>query len=109
MPIQFHLDEHVPLAIANGLRRHGVDVTTSQDARLIGSEDSRQLAFAASPNRVLVTHDHHFTIPARRASDHAGICYCHPDKYSFNELLDALLVVAQCATADEVKNALHYL
>jgi len=27
--IRFHLDEHVPHAVADGLRIHGIDVTTT--------------------------------------------------------------------------------
>ena len=30
--IRFHLDEHVPTAVALGLRRRGIDVTTPADA-----------------------------------------------------------------------------
>lgn len=33
--IRFHLDEHVDPAIADGLRRHGIDVTTTLDAGLV--------------------------------------------------------------------------
>jgi predicted nuclease of predicted toxin-antitoxin system len=109
MSIRFHLDEHIPKAIANGLRRHGIDVTTSDDAALLGQDDEAQLAFASAEGRVLVTHDHHFTIPERRISEHCGVCYCHFEKYSFSELLDALLVVAQCLSEGELKNNLHYL
>ena len=36
--IRFHLDEHVAHAIAEGLRRRGVDVTTTTDAGLLGTE-----------------------------------------------------------------------
>jgi hypothetical protein len=38
--IRFHLDENVDLAIASGLRRRGIDVTTSKEAGLIGASDS---------------------------------------------------------------------
>ena len=36
--IRFHLDECCDPAIANGLRRRNIDVTTSQEAGLIESE-----------------------------------------------------------------------
>ena len=32
--MRFHLDEHVPHAIAEGLRRRGIDVTTTVEAGL---------------------------------------------------------------------------
>ncbi|MBK9713373.1 MAG: hypothetical protein IPO81_19020 [Kouleothrix sp.] len=34
-PIRFALDEHVAPAVAAGLRRRGVDVTTPQEAELL--------------------------------------------------------------------------
>ncbi len=34
--IKFHLDENVSQAIASGLRRRGVDVTTTPEESLLG-------------------------------------------------------------------------
>jgi hypothetical protein len=44
--LRFHLDEHVPAAIAAALRRRGIDVTTAADAGLLGATDEDHLAFA---------------------------------------------------------------
>ncbi|MBW4675980.1 MAG: DUF5615 family PIN-like protein [Desmonostoc geniculatum HA4340-LM1] len=55
--IRFHLDENVSNAIAEGLRRRGIDVTTTLEAGLIGASDREQLHFALSQNRVIFTHD----------------------------------------------------
>ncbi len=41
--LRFYLDEHVPNAIAQGLRRRGVDVLTVQQAGRAGLTDSAQL------------------------------------------------------------------
>lgn len=38
--IQFHLDEHMDKAIAIGLRRRGIDVTTTPEAGLLGEDES---------------------------------------------------------------------
>ena len=46
MPIRYHLDEHVESAVAEGLRRRGIDVTTTVKAGLQGAEDPAHLAFA---------------------------------------------------------------
>jgi hypothetical protein len=52
--IHFHLDEDVDPAIAEGLRRRGIDVTTSQEAGLLGATDPMQLAYAhAKQQRVM--------------------------------------------------------
>jgi len=39
------LDENVNGAIADGLRRRGLDVTTTPEEGLIGADDEEQLAF----------------------------------------------------------------
>ncbi|MFI5458618.1 MAG: DUF5615 family PIN-like protein [Isosphaerales bacterium] len=51
--VRFHLDEHVPPAIAAGLRRRGIDVTTTSDAGLAGADDIDHIA--SPDNCVLVT------------------------------------------------------
>jgi Domain of unknown function (DUF5615) len=44
--IRFHLDEHVSPGIAEGLRRRGIDVTTTANAGLTGADDVDHIAFA---------------------------------------------------------------
>ena len=58
--IKFHLDENVRSAIAQGLRRRGVDVTTTPEESLIGISDEAQLKFAISQGRVIFTQDTDF-------------------------------------------------
>ena len=36
--IRFHLDEHCPTALAEGLRRHGIDTTMSAEVGLFGAQ-----------------------------------------------------------------------
>ena len=58
--ILFHLDENCNRAIAEGLRRRGVEVSTTPDANLLSATDEQQLAFCQSQGRVLFTQDHDF-------------------------------------------------
>jgi len=37
--IKFHFDENVPIAVAEGLRRRGIKVTTTEEMRLKGIND----------------------------------------------------------------------
>jgi len=53
--IRFHLDENVPSAVAEGLRRRGIDVTTTPDAGLMGATDEVQASFALAEGRVIFT------------------------------------------------------
>jgi predicted nuclease of predicted toxin-antitoxin system len=58
--IRFHLDEHVPHAVARGLRRLGIDVTTTTDGGLLGSGDAEQMAYALFQRRVVFSEDDDF-------------------------------------------------
>ena len=58
--IRFHLDENCTKAIARGLRRQGIDVTTTSEAGLIGATDEEQAADALSKGRVIFTQDRDF-------------------------------------------------
>jgi uncharacterized protein with PIN domain len=107
--LRFHLDEHVPKAVATGLRSHGIDVTTAADAGLLSAKDHEHLAFAASQSRILVTHDRHFLRHAASGVVHAGVAYCHQEKYAVGAMLQALLLLHACSTADEMWNRVEYL
>ncbi len=74
--LRFHLDEQVDSAIAIGLRRHGIDVTTTVEAGLRTQVDEAHLEFARQEQRVIVTHDDDLHRIASRTSEHPGIAYC---------------------------------
>ena len=107
--IRYHLDESVRSAVAQGLRSHGVDVTTTVDAGLSGATDEEQLSYARAQQRVLVTHDDDFMALAARGGEHAGICYCHQQKHSIGNLLQILLVVHECCTPEEMCGHVEFL
>jgi predicted nuclease of predicted toxin-antitoxin system len=81
------LDENVDPAVADGLRRRGVDVSTSQESGLLEAPDDRQLAFAVAECRVLVMHDDDFLALAKARVPHAGIAYCHPQSRSIGQII----------------------
>ena len=54
------MDEHVPKAVTEGLRRRGVDVITVQELGLQSAEEMRHLERAAQGGRVVVTQDANF-------------------------------------------------
>ncbi|MGD1862927.1 MAG: DUF5615 family PIN-like protein [Phormidesmis sp.] len=58
--IKLHLDENVSNVIAEGLRRRGVEVTTTSDESLISASDDEQLASCINRNRVIFTQDNDF-------------------------------------------------
>jgi len=57
--VRFLADENLDNRILAGLRRRqpAADILRVQDAGLIGAEDPEVLAWAATENRILLTHD----------------------------------------------------
>jgi hypothetical protein len=98
--IRFHLDEDVDPAIAEGLRRRGIDVTTTQEVGLLGAPDPIQLAHAHAPGRVLLTHDDDHLRQSARGVEHSGIAYCHRLKRSIGEVIDGVALISSGTRAD---------
>jgi hypothetical protein len=107
--IKFHLDESVSNAIALGLLRRGIDVTTTAEVGLIGASDREQIAFAVSQKRLLITHDDDFVVLHSRGINHAGIAYCDQKSRSIGEILNTLILIWEILEPEEVSNQLEFL
>ncbi len=99
--MRFYLDEDLSPRIAEALRRHGIDVTSSHEVGNNTLSDKDQLGVAAAERRCLVTRNaRHFVRLARQAiganEPHAGIVIC-PPRYTgtaVGPIVRALLRVA---------------
>jgi predicted nuclease of predicted toxin-antitoxin system len=60
MPVEIYTDESVPMAVAAGLQRRHVAAISARDAGILGLTDEEQLAYAASLQMVIFTHDTDF-------------------------------------------------
>ncbi len=107
--IKFHLDENVNSAIAQGLRRRGIDVTTTVEAGLISARDEQQLGFAYSQQRVLFTQDRDFLQLHYSGLKHAGIVYCIKGSLSIGEILRGLILIWEVLTPEEIIGNIEYL
>jgi predicted nuclease of predicted toxin-antitoxin system len=107
--ICFHLDENVDPAIALGLRRYGINVTTTRDAGLRSQSDQMQLSFIQQSKRVLFTQDSDFLIIASGESDHPGITYCRKSTRSIGEIIEALILVYEVMTPEEMVGRVEFL
>jgi hypothetical protein len=96
-------------AVANGVRRWGIDVLTAQEAGRCGYDDDEQLAFATGLGRVMVTFDVDYQTLHNAGASHAGIAWAPARKYSIGELISCLALVHGVYTADEMMNHLEYL
>jgi len=106
--IRFFLDEHIPSAVAQGLRGRGVDVLTTQEAGRSGLSDREQLSFALAELRVIVTMDSDFLVLASQGVPHAGIAYTNPIR-SIGELIGAIMLVYDVLSPANMTNSVEYL
>lgn len=107
--IRFHLDENVDPAIAAGLKRTGIDVTTSQETSLLSKSDLVQLEFAKSQSRVLVNHDDDFLILDSKGIDHCGVVYSRKGTQTIGYIIRMLILLYEVATPAELNNRAEYL
>lgn len=106
--ISFYLDEHIHRAVAEGLRRRGVNVLTVQEAGRAALSDSEQLKYALAERRVMVTMDSDFLALADKGAMHAGIVYANPRR-KVGELIGALILVYDVLSGDEMANHVEYV
>jgi hypothetical protein len=103
-----YLDEHIPSAVAAGLRHRGVDVLTVQEAGRAGLPDPEQLRFALSEQRVLVTMDSDFLILASQDAPHAGIAYAS-SRMSIGEMIRAVVLLCDVLSSADMTNHVEFL
>ncbi len=107
--IRFHLDEHIDPAVADGLRRRHIDVTTAADAELLGADDHTHLSFAEIQRRVIVTNDSDFLRIHDHGVAHHGIVYCHQRTRTIGETIRALELIFEVLDPDEMSNRVEYI
>lgn len=106
---RFHLDEHVAIAVAVALRKHGIDVTSTKEAGLIGADDSSQLEYARRQGRVIVTHDADYLRWHSRGIEHSGIAYRHEDARSTGQVVETLRLIYELLSPEEMAGRVEFL
>src|SRR6266540_6193053 len=99
--IKLYLDEHVDPDVAKGLRRHNVDVLTTQEARKLEADDDEQLALAISEGRAIFTQDADFLRTASTNTTHLGIIYA-PQRTPVGRLIEDLWAIAEAGDREEL-------
>jgi predicted nuclease of predicted toxin-antitoxin system len=107
--IRFHLDDNCPNAIAEGLRRRGIDVTTTPEASLISATDEEQTAHALAERRVIFTLDRDFLRINTSGAPHAGIVYCRQGKQTIGGIIQGLTEIWEIMEPEEMQNWLLYM
>jgi hypothetical protein len=107
--IKFHLDEMVEGAVALGLRRRGVDISTTADAGLGGAADEDQLNHCVAMERVIFTMDQDFLRLHATRPDHKGIVFAHQQRTSIGDAIRGLLLIWELLDPQEMHGRLEYL
>ncbi|MCH8293482.1 DUF5615 family PIN-like protein [Candidatus Poribacteria bacterium] len=106
--IKFHLDENVHNAVANGLRRSGIDVTTTSEAGLIGASDEEHINFAREDQRVIFTQDRDFLRWHHASVSHAGIAYCARGVRTIGEITESLIFIWEVLDPEDMENRVEF-
>jgi predicted nuclease of predicted toxin-antitoxin system len=107
--IRFHLDEHVDFAVAEGLRRRGIGVSTTGDAGLLGADDNHHILYAASNAAVIFTNDRDFLRLHDAGVEHQGIAYCHQQSRSVGEIIRALELIWEVLEPGEMHDRIEFI
>lgn len=107
--MKFHLDENVDHAIADGLRRRGIDVTTTTDVGLLGATDPEQLAYALAEGRVILTQDRDMLAYASQGVSHAGVAYWKTHRRTIGQVVLGAIALQQALSADEMVGRVEFL
>jgi uncharacterized protein with PIN domain len=107
-----YTDEDVSKLVATLLRARGFDVTTTIEQGMLSRSDSQQLAYAASVDRCLLTHNRvdfeRLHLEYMTAGwEHSGIIVI-PQKNAY-EIAQRAAILLNTLTADEIANQLLYV
>ena len=115
MTITLYLDEDSQQdALVVALRSHNVDVLTSGEAGMNGSNDAAQLAFANAQGRVLFTYNTRDFLPLHKqyltqGLTHAGLIVSAQQQFSIGEQMRSLVKIVQTKTAEEMRDYVEFL
>ena len=113
MSIRFYMDEHVPRAITDRLRRRGVDVLTVQDDGAAGSDDVVVLECALAMGRVVVTSDADFKIEAARrqrtGEPFAGVVFVDLNRITIGQCIGDLELIGKAGEPSDLSNRVEHL
>ena len=111
--IRIYTNESVDVAIAEGLRRRGVDAISARDSDNLGLSDEEQLIYAAKEKVTIFTHDTDFLQVAARwmveGRTHPGIIYCHQKNYPIGGCIRQLRMLTAVLTSEDMINHIEFL
>lgn len=107
--VRFYLDENVPVAIAEQLKRRGIEAITARDLGRLGNSDLNHLQRAAEMGYVLCTHDADYVEMAAAGAEHAGIVFGQQHKHRIWDWVRFLELVHGVYAPEELLNRVEYI
>jgi len=111
--IKIYTNESVDVAIAEGLRRRGVDAFSARDSDNLGLTDEEQLIYTGKEKATIFTHDTDFLQIAARwmveGRTHLGIIYCHQKTYPIGVCIRQLRILTAVLTSEDMINHIEFL
>ena len=113
MALQFFFDQHVPRAIALGLRLRGVDVVTAAEDGAAELDDSALMDRASDLGRILVSFDSDLLAEANRRQQtnrhFFGFVFAHPLRVPVGVCVNDLELIARLGTPEDIRDSVLYL
>ncbi|MCS3705912.1 hypothetical protein GGP62_000886 [Salinibacter ruber] len=107
-PVCFYLDEHIPSAVAEGLRNRGVEVVMLSEAEMPGARDEEHLDFARRKGYVVVSHNDDFLRLVAEGHSHSGLVYV-PRERSIGEMIRGLRRLADVFVGEGTTGRVEFL
>jgi predicted nuclease of predicted toxin-antitoxin system len=102
------MDEHVPRAVTDGLRRRGVAVLTAQEAGMVSAADDQHLEFAAKGGYVVFTQDADFLRLHAAGASHTGIVYVR-QQTPIGYMLRGLILIYNVLSPQDIVGRVQFL
>ena len=113
MSVSLYFDENVQGAIAEGLRRRGIDVLCAQEDGFDHTPDALVLDRAGALGRVMFTRDDDFlretTSRMLQGRSFATVIYAHHLRVTIGQCIDDLELFAIASDASEIRDRVYHL
>jgi predicted nuclease of predicted toxin-antitoxin system len=107
--LAFYLDENIEIALAEQLKRRGLDVVTALDLGLLGESDENHLSRAVASKRVLCTYDFDFVEMATAGMEHCGIVIGINQVTTISDWIRFLENLNHTASAETMNNLVRFV
>jgi hypothetical protein len=111
--LRLYMDQYVPVAITEGLRRRGVDVLTAHEDGASDWDDAHLLARATELARTMFTQDDDLLGIAKDwiGSDRTrgGVMYAHQRSITIGQAVRDLEIAARVMESGEMRNRIEFL